>query len=253
LIPVIGIVQVGSQSIADRYTYIPYVGLFLIIAWTFAELLGKSLPKPAIALAFAAPILACIVLTRSQVRYWKNGETLFSHALAVTTNNLTAELILGSALTDNGKLPEAMAHFEAALRLDPKYADAHGKLAYILAGQGKFSEAVQHYRQALETKPDLPEALNNLAWILATHLDAQFRNGAEAVRLAERACQLTKNQKTIYIGTLAAAYAEAGRFPEAIATAKKAEANALTWKEKDLAEKNRQLIELYKANKPYRE
>jgi hypothetical protein len=255
LVPVLGLVQVGSQSMADRYTYIPFIGLFIALAWGFPDLLVRFRTRaPAlIPLSTAAVLIVFAILTGIQVRFWKNSETLFRHAVAVTQFNLTAELCLGCALADDGKTTEGLAHLEEALRLDPKFADVHGKVAYIRAGEGKFDEAVTHYKLALESKPDLTEALNNLAWMMATHPDPKFRNGPEAVRLAERACKLTRNEKTIFIGTLAAAFAEAGRFEEAIATATRARNRALKWGETDLAEKNGQLLELYRSGKAFRD
>jgi tetratricopeptide (TPR) repeat protein len=118
---------------------------------------------------------------------------------------------------------------------------------------GRTREAVAQYRQALRLNPDLVGALNNLAWILAASPDDKLRNGAEAVPLAERACELTHYGKPVIIGTLAAAYAEAGRFPEAVATAEKAEQLATSAGLTAVAAKNRQLLELYRAGKPYHE
>ena len=108
-------------------------------------------------------------------------------------------------------------------------------------------------RRALLECANLAGALNNLAWVLAASPDDELRNGAEAVRLAERACELTHHGEPLFIGTLAAAYAEAGRFPEAVATAEKAEQLATSAGLKKVAEKNQQLLELYRAGKPYHE
>ena len=146
-----------------------------------------------------------------------------------------------------------MAHLNEALRINPAFADAHGKIAHTLARQGKIRESVSRYYAALSLSPNSHEALNNLAWLLATNEDPQIRNGGEAVRLAERACALTQNQKTIYLGTLAAAYAEVGRYDDAITTAERACASATAAGEKELAETNRRLLELYRAGQPYRE
>ena len=118
---------------------------------------------------------------------------------------------------------------------------------------GRTREAVAQYREALRLNPNLAGALNNLAWVLATSPDDELRNGAEAVRLAERACELTHYGQPLFIGTLAAAYAEAGRFPEAVTTAEKAEQLATTAGLTAVAAKNRQLLELYRAGKPYHE
>jgi hypothetical protein len=105
----------------------------------------------------------------------------------------------------------------------------------------------------LKTKPDWPEALNNLAWLLASDKDGQVRNGEEAVRLASRACELTENKEPLLLGTLAAAYAEAGKYPEAVKLAEKARDLALETGQKDIASKNTELLELYRSERPYHE
>jgi Flp pilus assembly protein TadD len=122
-----------------------------------------------------------------------------------------------------------------------------------LAIQGDAVQAVNHYHQALTLKPDMVEALNNLAWILAANPSDALRSGAEAVRLAERACELSQRREPVLLGTLAAAYAEAGRFDEAVTTAEKARDLASAGGLKDVAAKNAELLELYRAGRPYRE
>jgi tetratricopeptide (TPR) repeat protein len=132
-------------------------------------------------------------------------------------------------------------------------AEAQVAIACDLGQRGDVTGAIAHYRRALELNPDFPEALNNLAWLLAASPDAQFRNGAEAVKLAERACELTQYQRAILLGTLAAAYAEAGRFDDAVATAEKAGAVASTSGDEVLTAKNRELLALYRSGKAYHE
>ena len=114
-------------------------------------------------------------------------------------------------------------------------------------------QAIACFRQSVRLNPDQPEICNNLAWTLATHPDPKLRDGNEAVRLAEHACQLSAYRKTIMVGTLAAAYAEAGRFSEAVSTAGKSIALAQAGGERQLAERNQQLLELYQAGKPFHE
>jgi Flp pilus assembly protein TadD len=126
-------------------------------------------------------------------------------------------------------------------------------LALVRDRQCQTAEAIRHYREALQSQPDFDGALNNLAWILATNPKDDLRNGPEAVRLAERACALSRNQSTFCVGTLAAAYAEAGRFADAVATAEKAIACAKLRNEPGLAARNQQLLELYRAGKPFHE
>jgi len=118
---------------------------------------------------------------------------------------------------------------------------------------GRTREAVAQYREALKLDPDLSTALNNLAWVSATSPDDGLRNGTEAVRLAERACALTHYAQPWFVATLAAAYAEAGRFPEAVATAEKAEQLAANTGQAAVAAKDRQMLGLYRAGKPYHE
>jgi tetratricopeptide (TPR) repeat protein len=489
LVPVIGLVQAGSQAMADRYTYLPLIGIFIVAVWSTAELLSdlplphpRPLPLPVshsqreeekedeedsrplpchpwlnfcVALAVLIP---CALLTHTQVGYWRDDFALFNHTIAVTTDqNIPAHFVLGVAYGKASEYEHAITEFQAALQLDPDIADAHyhiglcqmnlkkldlaiepyqaairldpkhlqarsnlalclialgrrdealeqyaalgqlepaspvphfcmggilfgqrkfpeaaaefaeavrrepshaeartslgralaleGKTAEALeqfrevarlyptntdpqlyladtleqAGrtneaeacfaeaarlnpslaqtnveqgklllarglpeaalarfnvaahlqpdnaeadenlgllysqQGKAGDAAQHYRAALRATPDAVGVLNNLAWLLATSPDAAVRNGAEAVTLAERACRLTENKQPVLIGTLAAAYAEAGRFADAVQTAEKARDLAQKLDLKDLADRNTQLLELYRAGKPYRE
>jgi tetratricopeptide (TPR) repeat protein len=178
---------------------------------------------------------------------------LFTHALEVGNESCIARFCLGNALLERGDASNGLANLKRAAELDPSFPNVHGKLAYLEAGAGKFQEALSKYEQALKCRPDFPEALNNLAWLLATCPEAGVRDGKRAVVLAERACQLTGFQKTLYVGTLAAAYAEAGRFSEAVAAAERARANALAWGESGLAEKNSELLALYRVGQAYHE
>jgi len=174
-------------------------------------------------------------------------------ACAIRPNWAGPRFLLGATLVKQGKLAEATEPLREALRLEPGNAEAHVQLAAALSAQHQTAEAIAHCAAALRLEPDMPEALNNLAWIRAAHPEAEFRNGPEAVRLAERACKLTEFKEPVMVGTLAAAYAEAGRFDEAVATAKKARDMALAGGQKDLADKDQKLIELFSARQPYRE
>ena len=389
LAPVIGLVQVGQQALADRYTYLPLIGLFFAILWSVPELAG--LPKwarPWNALTMALLLSACGVLTRKQVAYWQDSGSLFQHAQAVTQDNALAHNNLGSFLMDRGKLTEAEPHFveavrifpgfaealvnlglvrekqgrlaeaadcyqralgiratalghynfanllvrrselqaaeshyRAALQLDPELAPAwqnlgvvearqgkvieaeqayatavrlrpgnadthfslgellagqqrwdeaiaqfktalaaapddaeiHSHLASTLAAQGVFAEAAVHYSEACRLDARNPSYLNDLAWILATCPQGEVRNGTEAVRLAERAVQLGGEKEARFWATLDAAYAEAGRFDEAVAAAKKAREFALAKGQEALAQAAEERLALYAARKPYRQ
>ena len=143
--------------------------------------------------------------------------------------------------------------WSASPQMEVRPAEAEVEVAAKLTAKGDAAGAIARYRRALELDPNLVEALNNLTWVLATCSDASLRNGAEAVQLGEKACQLTSYRRTMLVGTLAAAYAEAGRFSDAIATAQKACDLASVFKEDDLLAKNRQLLELYRSGKPYHE
>ena len=182
-------------------------------------------------------------------------EAIESFRKAIQINPKFSEALnnLGGALLHQGQFDEAIESFRKAIQIKPNFSEALDNLGVALAAQGRFDEAIENYRQAIQIKPNFSEALNNLAWVLAAGPDDKLRNGAEAVRLAERACELTHNGEPSFIGTLAAAYAESGRFPEAVTTAGKAEQLATDAGSKKLAEENRQRLELYRAGKPYHE
>jgi len=459
LVPVIGLVQVGSQSMADRYTYMPLVGLFIVVVWGVADLFTQG-KQERFALAwfiFIVMAAACLCVTWEQTQFWKDSETLFRRDLAVVPDNALAHVNLGSALDGAGHPVEAEAQFQAALRLEPDsalslnglgvlyahegdvtntikfynsalrnhpfFSDAHYNLGNALAAQGKYEEAAQHYLESLRTKDDSPDAHNNLgavlmrlgrwpdalaqfkaalrlkpnypeaqdqmgsvllklghpdlaeihyaeavrlkpdfahaqsklglalaqqgqleaalnhlgaavklepknpetwfdlaavldalkrfddaaeafaqsvvlkpgdanarlrlaeslasggrqaeaiqgfqealrvqpdspdalrgaAWILATSKKSELRNGAVAVRLAERANGLTGGKDPAVLSALDAAYAEAGRFEEAIKTAEQVRQLATAQNQNQLADKAAQRLELYRAGKAFRE
>ena len=355
LLPVIGLVQVGMQATADRYTYLPSIGLFIAMTWGMADLASRSqLWRNGMVMGAMVLILACLLQTREQLHYWRNSVTLFSHVLEVTgENDFEGYFLLGNAYGESGDLDKAAESYRSALQINPdltkaqaqlgrvllmqknfakaenqfgevlrldyenvdahtglgyalaaqeKYVEAeteyaialqlkpnnaairealmlttrkaelqrtlaslyemlrsqptsetHARIAALLSAQGKFQDAAGHYLEALRLKPDAPEVMNNLAWLLATCPDAHIRDGAQASKYAESACELTNYRVTPMIGTLAAAYAEAGRFDEAIATAKKACALASAAGEQNLLKRNQELLVLYRAHQPYRE
>ena len=424
LVPTIGLVQVGFHSIADRFTYLPFIGLFVALIWAVVDVSRKWPGRQAVLGALAGLVLlACAVLTWFQVQSWRDSGTLWRQCLAVNPDNAIARYNLGHFLQESGQPDEAMTQYREALRLKPNHLDAnmnlgvlyvaagqvaeatnwfaralqikpdydkahlnmglelfklkdyrgatnhmmqvlrvnadnasaqgvcalallelgdapaalnhataaarlvpndfvvltalgraHGalgqsdaavasfaealrlnpadpeahrylgvemmkrgdfaaavarlreavqlapasagarfELAVALAGTGATADAIAAYRESLKLDPDLPGALNNLAWILATHRDDKLRNGAEAVSLAGRACELTSHQQPVFIGTLAAAYAEAGQFAQAEAAAQQACAVALSTGQTNVWAVNQKLLRQYQDRKPYRE
>ncbi|HQL79871.1 MAG TPA: tetratricopeptide repeat protein [Verrucomicrobiota bacterium] len=253
LFPTIRLFQSAHQSIADRYTYLPSIGLFLAFVWAAADWSRRRRWSDTIAPGgMVLLLLVCAILCHRQVAHWRNSVTLFSHALTVTSGNYVAHQNLGEALAREGRAAEAESHFSAALRLRPQVPELHCGLAQALLQQGSTRAALEHYHEALRLRPDWPGVLNNLAWLLATHPSAEFRNGPHAVPLAERACQLTGGTNLALLATLAAAYAEAGRFPEAVSAQQKACDLAATRGQAPLEPLQRRL-ELYRSGQPYHE
>jgi tetratricopeptide (TPR) repeat protein len=179
--------------------------------------------------------------------------TNYRRAIQIKPEDAAALDNLGVALAGEGRLDEAIKSYGEAIQVNPNRPEAYFHLGATLDQLNRTQEAVVQYRAALRLDPNLSGALNNLAWTLATSHDSALRNGPEAVRLAERACALTHDGEPSFMGTLAAAYAEAGRFPEAVDTAEKAEQLATTSGSAKLAESIRELLDLYRAGKPYHE
>lgn len=339
LVPVIGLVQVGLQAMADRYTYLPLIGIFISLAWGLAELAAGS-PRPvssrspvarqnngeprrrALVVSGAAlGLLGVTVASAIQVRYWKNSETLFGHAVRVTDDNTVAHYILGALYDSQGKSEaalaqffqaihddpgnvkarcgagyilcaegrwdEAVAQYQAALRLAPDLPKAHFGLAEVLMKERRFDEARNEYQQALQADPGIAEAhyqlaaiddaqgnaasaiaelketvklapdwamaLNNLAWMLATQPEPALRDGPEATRLALRAVILTGKSNPGMLDTLAAAYAESGRFNEAVTTAESAIQYASAAGQTNLVQEIETRLKSYQAQHPCRE
>ena len=390
LVPVIGIIQSGALAMADRYTYIPVVGLFIVVAWGVNEILNATgIGVTARWLCAACVVAVLSTVTRMQLQYWQNTTALFAHAIENTADNDIAQTVLGVALANQHRYDEAIEHYSEALRiqprspkawnnlglslvathrmeeginayrnalhLEPAYAEAHNNLAtalgqsgkmdeavrefneslrlkpddagaennlaiilgranrldeaadhfskairldpqsagtrfnlgnlymnhgrpddalaqyseairlrpafvdahcnaaLILQSQGNMADAVRHYKAALRVKPDHVPAMNSLAWIYATSSDASFQYSADAVRLAEAACKLTGYKEGDALDTLAAAYAAAGRFPDALRVANQALEVAISSGQVQMAGFIRNRIELYRSGRPYHE
>ncbi|HWD92098.1 MAG TPA: tetratricopeptide repeat protein [Verrucomicrobiae bacterium] len=163
LVPVIGIIKVGGQSMADRYTYIPSIGLFIAIVWAAAEVASKIPRARNIFTRAAVLVLAALfVLTRHQLTYWRNGETLFKHTIDVTHNNYLAYSALGTSYDDDGHTNEAIYYCGEAVRLNPDYPEGQYNLGTLLLAAGKTEEAIQHFEVALKDNPRFANAENNL-------------------------------------------------------------------------------------------
>ena len=189
LVPVIGLVQVGAQAFADRYTYVPSIGIFIMVAWAADELPAKwRYRKLGLAVSAAVVLAALLICTRIQVRCWQNSFTLYGHALKVTENNYIIHGNLGGALQLEGELDEAIRHYRRALQIKPDDIKAHNNLAGALQSQGKLDEAISHYRQALRIKPDYVKAHYNLG--IALESDGKLD---EAVSHYRRAVQLERD------------------------------------------------------------
>lgn len=178
LIPVIGLVQVGGQALADRYTYIPLIGLFVIIAWGAADLFGRiedrykrlgatfSAVMPSMAVCATTVIVLLCLCARVQLGYWRDGVTLFTHTLAVTGDNYLAHNQLGVACGAAGDPRRAAGEFRKAIELAPDYALAHYNLGGTLVESGKVSEAVAEYQKAIELAPSFYRTYDNLGYAL---------------------------------------------------------------------------------------
>jgi protein O-mannosyl-transferase len=163
LAPAIGLVQVGIQSMADRYSYLPMVGISIMAVWGLSDALAR---RPGgrwiLGTAGVMAIAACVVLTPLQVRYWRDSDALFQHAIAATKDNYLAYNNLGFFLSNRGESEKAMHYYQSALQINPNYDEAHNNLGFTLAGLGRFQEATNEYIKALSLNPNLTEAHNNL-------------------------------------------------------------------------------------------
>ena len=189
LVPVIGLVQVGSQAMADRYTYLAQIGLYTALAWGAADLCRtefipllyllnakRTKVRPTkspdrrwpFAVVSALLVAGLMICGWRQTGDWHDSQRLWTHALACTSQNPIAHNSLGNALSDSGQVDEAIAHYRQALEIESGYAAAHHNLGRALAGRGEMNEAITHYQQALLIKPDYAEAHNNLGYVLAS-------------------------------------------------------------------------------------
>ena len=322
LVPVIGLVQVGLQAMADRYTYVPLIGLFIMVSWSVPDILGKRrYTEIFLAVSSALLLFALMICTGFQIGTWRNSITLFRHATDVTENNYVAYEKLGEALAAQGKIDSAVDHYSQALRIrpdfestyismgvalrdhgnydaairhfkqalrinpnnaiarnnlgvvyarkgddekaifqfleaariDPDYAGAYYNLGKISANQGKIYDALRYYEKTLDLDPTMTEALYNLSWILATHRNAEYRNGKDALEFAQRLCRITRYQQALAIDALAAAYAEVGNFDRAVSTAREGVDLAMDQGPEELVQGLKKRLQLYEKRRPYRQ
>jgi protein O-mannosyl-transferase len=288
LVPVIGFVQVGWQGRADRYTYLPQIGLYIAVTWAVADL--TALRRHQRTILSAAAILSVGVLSWCawiQTSYWRDSETLFRHALAVTANNDVAENNLGIVFLRQGKVDQALSLLQAAVDLRPDNSPAHENLAKALLQKGQVADALVHYRKLLKLQPDNIEvhnivgtvliqqgriregveewqkvlaiqpdngnAMSNLAWVFATSPEDPLRDGKRAVQLAEDAMRISGRRIPIIFRTLAAAYAESGEFSKAIQVAQQGIELANSQGNSGLATELQGNIALYQEQRPLRD
>lgn len=285
LLPVIGLVQVGLQAHADRYTYLPQIGIYLGLTFLAADV-SKSWSHRSTLLGGSAAIVLGLLgwSTYQQTQYWRDSGTLWRHALAVTNDNYVAHSMLADVLQ---KGDEALMHLQEVVRFQPDQPDTQTHLGRLYSETGEFDKAIEHFRKTLALEPDNIDALsglggaliatrkaheaaasfehalkidpdsrmslNGLAWILATSPDASLRDGQRAVQLATRGVELSRHQEPFLLRTLACAYAETGQFDQAIAVARQALNLATTQSNSDLANKLRLEIDLYETNLPLRD
>jgi len=211
LVPVIGLVQIGAQAMADRYTYIPLTGLFIIIAWGLPDLVAKWRYRRVVLAASAIAVLsAAVVCTSLQLKYWQSNVALFRHALDVTRNNWLMHNNYANVLVEMGQIDEAIDHFYESLRIKPNHAKIHNNLGNALSRIGKIDDAIEHYNKALKLKLNFPEAHYNLGLELAKQgkLDEAISEFREALRLGPEDADTLSN--------LGFAFAQQGNFDEAI-------------------------------------
>lgn len=232
LLPVIGIIQVGAQARADRYAYIPMIGLSIILAWGAVDVIQRwPRSKPAVAILATAACGCCAVLSFIQIQYWRTSESLFDHALEVTQGSYVAHHNFGLAIVDQpGRCAEAVAHYRAALQIQPESVETRSDLGTALAKKGHFEEAIAEYQTALRIAPDCAICQSNLRLAETQMAEALFQQGValeksgqaqEAISQFEAALRRAPDYAEAH-NDLGVALARLGRTAEAIREFKEA-------------------------------
>ena len=211
LVPVNGLLQSGFQAMADRYSYVPLIGIFIMLSWGGVEILGdQKQGRKWLAGTAGCVLLAFAILTRVQLSYWQDTTTLFEHAIRVTADNHLAYNILGTELTLEKEFEEAVAYYQEALRISPGFSLAHHNLGVALIEQGRVDESIEHYLEAVGINPEYSQAHYDLGLILEREgrTDEAIEHFQEVVRIDPR-----NSQAHHYLGV---ALAEEGRVDEAM-------------------------------------
>jgi protein O-mannosyl-transferase len=212
LIPVIGLVQVGRQALADRYTYLPSIGIGIILTWGIMSLLPKERLHKIILIPLAVIVIILMtVLTWQQCGYWKNSVELFNHTLQATKDNYLAHDSLGVALDAEGKHQDAIYHYQNSIKINPEYDNAYYNLANAFKDQKNMEEAANNFRETIRVNPNYVDAHNNLGIILETY----YKKYDEAIYHYHRALQIDSNNPGIHFN-LGIALAAKGERQEAI-------------------------------------
>lgn len=288
LLPVIGIIQVGLQARADRYTYLPQIGVIIAVVWTIVSLTSLWRAR-VVALVPASLAVAGSLsfLSYRQATHWHDTESLWSyalkrspendvaltglamvelvrgqidnaiihcrHALTLRDGNAAAHYGLALALSKQRKIDEAIDHWQRSLEIQPDNINARNYLGAALAEIGRTPEAIEQWQQTLAFDPENGNAANNLAWVLATSPDPTLRDGARAVAYAKRATQVPGGDNPLVYRTLAAAYAENRQFAEAISAAEHAKQLAQATGNSALVSELDRCIELFRQQRTLRE
>src|SRR5439155_4007218 len=211
LLPVIGLIQVGSQAHADRYTYLPQIGLYVLLAWAITDALASRLQRRILGVSAGVATIALASRAHIQASYWRNGESLWRHALAVTSGNFIAHERLGHFLVNHGRLDEAIDQFQIALNIDPGFPEIEMNLILALTQKGRTDDAITHLQALLKQHPNDAKAHYNLASALLKKGDLQ-----SAIAAFEKALSIQSRYPAAHYN-LAIALDQNGQTDEAIA------------------------------------